>query len=90
MASFLLSCRVLGRQVEFSLMQYVINKAKGEGIKTIYASFMPTKKNKPSEKFLLDCGFSIKSIEKSIQKYALDLSSAKEKELLVKVNEWKP
>ena len=89
MDSFLLSCRILGRRIEFSLMEYIIKKAKKEGIKVLNASFIPTGKNKPAEKFLLECGFKLKSGGGNAQEYFLDIESYKTKELLVKVDEWK-
>ena len=55
--SFLLSCRVIGREVEQTIMSFIINKAKNEGLKKIIAEFIPTKKNSPASDFLEKCGF---------------------------------
>jgi len=55
--TFLLSCRVMGREVEKSILGYIIKKAKENGIEKIKAQFIPTQKNKPVENFLPDCGF---------------------------------
>lgn len=55
--SFLLSCRVMGRQIENSIMNYIIEQAKQNGIKTIKAQFIPTEKNSPIQDFLPSCGF---------------------------------
>ena len=55
--TFLLSCRVMGREVEKSILGYIIKKAKESGIEKIKAQFIPTQKNKPIENFLPDCGF---------------------------------
>ena len=57
--TFLLSCRIIGREIEKGILGYVIEKAKLEGIKKIKAQYIPTKKNKPCENFLSDCGFEI-------------------------------
>src|SRR3989344_8244696 len=43
--SFLLSCRILGRRVEFALMENLINDAKKEEVTHITGSYIPTKKN---------------------------------------------
>lgn len=59
--SFLLSCRVMGREVEKGVFGYIINKAREEGVEKIRAQFIPTQKNKPIERFLPDCGFSKES-----------------------------
>ena len=44
--TFLLSCRIMGKEIEKGIIGYVIEKAKLEGIKKIKAQYLPTKKNK--------------------------------------------
>lgn len=55
--TFLLSCRVMGREVEKGILDYIIKKAKENKIKKIKAEYIPTQKNKPIENFLPNCGF---------------------------------
>jgi FkbH-like protein len=55
--TFLLSCRVIGRGVEDAIMGFILNEAKGEGVTKIKCQYIPTKKNKPCEDFLPNCGF---------------------------------
>jgi FkbH-like protein len=55
--SFLLSCRIMGREIEKSFMAYIIDEAKKNNIEKIVAEYIPTQKNKPSENFLSECGF---------------------------------
>ena len=55
--TFLLSCRIMGREIEKSVLGYIINMARKSGIETIKANYIPTKKNKPIENFLPGCGF---------------------------------
>jgi len=55
--TFLLSCRVMGREVEKGIIGYVIKKAKESGVQYLRAQFIPTQKNKPVEDFLPNCGF---------------------------------
>ena len=55
--TFLLSCRVLGKNIEFAIMAYIIKIAKEYGIKKIRAKITLTKKNKPVENFYSDCQF---------------------------------
>ncbi len=50
--TFLLSCRVLGRKVEATVLSVLCNYCKGKGISKIEADFYPTKKNSPFEEFL--------------------------------------
>jgi len=58
--TFLLSCRVIGREVEQTIMSFIINEAKKEGLEKIVAEFIPTKKNSPASDFLDKCGFKKK------------------------------
>ena len=55
--SFLLSCRVLGRKVEETLLAYIVDQASKEGAKAIVGEFIPTKKNAPAKNFYRDHGF---------------------------------
>jgi len=55
--TFLLSCRVMGRQIEKSILGYIIKIAKQNNVNKIIANFIPTKKNQPIENFLPNCGF---------------------------------
>lgn len=55
--TFLLSCRVMGREVEKGILNHIINEAKNNRVEQIRAQFIPTQKNKPIEDFLPSCGF---------------------------------
>ena len=55
--TFLLSCRIIGRGVEDSMMNQIIEKAKLSGVKRIKGEFIPTTKNKPAENFYEKLGF---------------------------------
>jgi FkbH-like protein len=56
--TFLLSCRVMGREVEKGILAHIIEKARENKVERIKAQYIPTKKNKPVESFLPNCGFS--------------------------------
>lgn len=55
--TFLLSCRVLGRQVETGMLAVVAREAKAAGVKWIEAEFIPSAKNAPAAGFLAEHGF---------------------------------
>ena len=55
--TFLLSCRVMGREVEKGMLFFIINQAKKNNVKRLKAKFIPTSKNKPIENFLPNCQF---------------------------------
>ena len=44
---FILSCRVLGRNIEETMLAIAIRQAQAFGIETVYARYIPTAKNKP-------------------------------------------
>jgi FkbH-like protein len=55
--NFLMSCRVLGRTVEESVLNYIGECARREGAGEVRASFVPTKKNQPFAEFYPKNGF---------------------------------
>src|SRR3989344_1270704 len=87
--TFLLSCRILGKNIEFALMKDIIEKAKIAGMKSIKGIFIPTKKNKPAENFFEDCGFITAKNQNEAREYIFDLSKEFKKEVLVEMKEWK-
>ena len=56
--TFLISCRVLGRQFEAWMMSKIIEIALANGFTGLIAEFIPSNKNKAAEGFLESCGFS--------------------------------
>lgn len=54
---FLLSCRVLGKNVEFSVLSQLIDDTKKDGIKTLIGLFEKTSKNIPAERFYKEAMF---------------------------------
>jgi FkbH-like protein len=50
--TFLMSCRIMGRDIEKGIMAYIVNKARDNKVEKIKADFLPTQKNKPIEHFL--------------------------------------
>jgi len=55
--TFLMSCRIMGRDIEKGIMTYIKNKGIDNKIKKIKANFLQTQKNKPIENFLPNCEF---------------------------------
>ena len=50
---FILSCRVMGRCVEETMLSVLLSQAHDLGVEQIEARYLPTKKNKPLLQFLL-------------------------------------
>jgi FkbH-like protein len=55
--TFLLSCRVIGRGIEQSMLARAAELARERGATTLVGEFIPTKKNKPAEGFYERAGF---------------------------------
>jgi len=47
--TFLLSCRVIGRNIEQSMIAFIADFARKRGIKTLIGEYIPTPKNRPAE-----------------------------------------
>lgn len=56
--SFMLSCRVLGRRVENSFLECIIEKLEAKNIKKIEAIYIETTRNNLVKSFLYDYGFT--------------------------------
>jgi len=73
--NLLLSCRVLGRQVEQAILAYVADDAKKVSQQKLIAEFIPTKKNNPAKDFYQNMGFQeLKNDDKSF--WELELKKA--------------
>jgi len=55
--TFLLSCRVLGRDIETALLAFVAQEGAALGVRELQARFSPTRKNAPAADFLPGHGF---------------------------------
>jgi len=55
--SFLMSCRVIGRSAELAFLSRIIDCLEAEGVETLTARYIPTRKNAPVANFLDDAGF---------------------------------
>jgi len=47
--TFLLSCRVIGRNIEGAMLAFISDFARGSGAKVLLGEYIPTAKNKPAE-----------------------------------------
>jgi len=72
--TFLLSCRVIGRRVEETLLAYILNEAKKENAKLLVGEFIPTKKNAPAKDFYKNNNFKLANGTKELQKWEFDVA----------------
>ena len=61
--SFLISCRIIGRNIEYMLMDYIIQQMKDQGVKSLVAKFIRTMKNIQVSSFFDDCSFELREPE---------------------------
>ena len=57
LVDFLLSCRVMGRHVEETMLYIALNYAKDLKAKEVIVEYLPTEKNKPCLEFFQQSGF---------------------------------
>ncbi len=78
--NLLMSCRVMGRDVEFAFLNHILGKLRASGIQKITASFIPTAKNIPAKDFLSMAGFTEDRVDSSGERgYSLDIVKHLEK-----------
>ena len=57
--TFLMSCRVIGRQVEFAFLDALLTHLVANGVEHVTASCLPTQKNTPARDFFEKAGFDL-------------------------------
>ena len=75
--TFLMSCRIMGRNIEFALMDYIIKDLRERNIITVNAEYSKTPKNSPVETFYDNCGFQGIDCEDDKKTYSLDIEKYK-------------
>ncbi len=86
---WIMSCRVLKRDMEFAMMDALVRKAKKAGIETIKGFYYPTAKNAMVKEFYAEQGFTkISEDEQGNTTWELDLTKEYEnKNKFIKVEE---
>jgi FkbH-like protein len=56
--SFLMSCRVIGREIETALLMHLVDWAQSRGLQMMEGEFIPTAKNAPAADFYARHGFA--------------------------------
>lgn len=76
--TFLMSCRVMGRNLEQVIFNEIADMCK-EKSSTLHASYIATAKNKPVADLYEKLGFTVTGRKNSGKQYALDLAEYKKK-----------
>ena len=69
---FVLSCRVMGRKVENTMLHLVVSRARSLGVTEVEATVLTTAKNKPCLGFFKDSGF----VDRGEQRFTWDATEA--------------
>ena len=69
-----MSCRIIGRNIEYAFIDYIISRVKERNINHVEAQYIKTQKNEQVKDFFLKCSFSLSAERKSVKYYSLDIS----------------
>jgi FkbH-like protein len=75
--TFLLSCRVIGRGVETTLLSFLCDQARKSGCRIVRGSFLPTKKNAPARDFFSNHGFAKVAADEDGSLWELNLADGR-------------
>jgi len=84
--NFLLSCRVLGRNIENVILEFIINEAKNNDINYIEAHFIPSNKNMIAASIFQNNNFTLISKENNLEVWYLDINTFNRKKTNIKIN----
>jgi len=85
--TFLMSCRVIGRFVEDTFISGIIEIVQSNGVKKIFANYIPTSKNILVKEKYDELGFDlIKNNKNGVKEYIFDCKNIKEIKNLMQVN----
>jgi len=79
--SFLMSCRIIGRNIEYSFMDYLMDFLKYNKIENVTAKYTTTYKNEQVKEFYDKCSFSLIEFYDKTKKYELVVENYKPKKL---------
>ncbi|AKA70303.1 HAD-IIIC family phosphatase [Clostridium scatologenes] len=71
--TFLLSCRVMGRNIEYNIQKFIEDKLLKEGYNEIEAEYIPNEKNKPVENLFEELGYSLIAINNGTKNYVYSI-----------------
>ncbi|MFM2290706.1 MAG: hypothetical protein RIS29_519 [Bacteroidota bacterium] len=79
--TFLLSCRILGKEIEYALLGYLLDQLKEKGIEIVNSEFVPEARNTQVYDFYEKAGFTLIEEKNAIKKYEMILSEGEIKKV---------
>ena len=85
--SLLMSCRIIGRNIEFVYVSHIIKDLANKGYQLLTADFIPTKKNSQVEDFYDKVGFNLIENIDGAKRYTLNIANFESKKVdYIKIN----
>ena len=85
--SLLMSCRIIGRNIEFVYFNHIIKDLSNKGYQTLTADYIPTKKNAQVEDFYDKLGLNLIQIVNGTKHYSMDIINYEPKKVdYIKIN----
>lgn len=75
--TFLMSCRIIGRNIEYAFIDYLVDMMKRNNINEIQARYIKTQKNGQVKTFYDKCSFRLTDSNESVRNYTLVVSEYK-------------
>ena len=75
--TLLMSCRIIGRNIEYAFINYIIDRRKEKKILCLKAKYIKTQKNEQVNDYFEKCSFILTESSDSVRNYILDTSSSK-------------
>jgi len=79
--TLLMSCRIIGRNIEIVFLNSILNSLKESGIKSVTSSFISTTKNAQVSDFYEKLGFELTETSSGIKRYELNLHNYKSSDI---------
>jgi FkbH-like protein len=79
--TLLMSCRIIGRNIEYAFMDHVIGKTKEKKISVMKAKYIKTRKNEQVKEFYDKCSFDLVDQNESVREYSLETKNYETKNL---------
>ncbi len=75
--TLLMSCRIIGRNIEYAFFDYLVDELKKKKVNTVKAKYAKTIKNEQVKEFYEKCSFAITKSSGSIKNYILKTNNYK-------------
>jgi FkbH-like protein len=75
--TFLMSCRVIGRNVEFAVFNWIVKYLKRLNVQTVLSTYCETLKNGQVKDFYEGIGFLLTEVSEKTKMYKADINSLK-------------